>query len=60
MSIPEPKIVHHEGRGVRNCPIFPKFGPKLDEAVEIFRHRSESMVASQYRAAAITAMGWKN
>ncbi|MFN9852750.1 MAG: hypothetical protein ACK57P_13115 [Planctomycetota bacterium] len=23
MSIPEPKVEHHEGRGVRSCPIFP-------------------------------------
>ena len=23
MSIPEPKVEHHEGRGIRSCPIFP-------------------------------------
>ncbi|MFN9603371.1 MAG: hypothetical protein ACK6A7_07965 [Planctomycetota bacterium] len=23
MSIPEPTVEHHEGRGVRSCPIFP-------------------------------------
>jgi hypothetical protein len=32
MSIPEPKIEHHEGRGVRCCPIFPELRPILDEA----------------------------
>jgi len=23
MSIPEPKVEHHEGRRIRSCPIFP-------------------------------------
>ena len=23
MSIPEPKVEHHEGRGIRSCPILP-------------------------------------
>ena len=60
MSIPEPKVEHHEGRGIRSCPIFPELRPILDEAFEIFRDRSEYVVAApQYRAAANTAMGWK-
>ena len=25
MSIPEPKVEHHEGRGIRSCPIFPSY-----------------------------------
>jgi hypothetical protein len=37
MSIPEPKVEHHEGRGVRSCPIFPELRPILDEALEILR-----------------------
>jgi len=61
MSIPEPKVEHHEGRGVRSCPIFPDLRPILDEAFEIFGDKSEYVVAApQYRAAANTAMGWKN
>jgi hypothetical protein len=36
MSIPEPKVDHHEGRGIRSCPIFPELRPILDEAFEIF------------------------
>ena len=61
MSIPEPKVEHHEGRGVRSCPIFPELRPILDEAFEIFGDKSEYVVAApQYRAAANTAMGWKN
>ena len=36
MSIPEPKVEHHEGRGIRSCPIFPELRPILDEAFEIF------------------------
>jgi hypothetical protein len=35
--------------------------PILDEAFEIFGDKSEYVVAApQYRAAANTAMGWKN
>jgi integrase len=60
-SIPEPKVEHHEGRGIRNCPIFPELRSILDEAFEIFGDKSEYVVAApQYRAAANTAMGWKN
>ena len=36
MSIPEPKVEQHEGRGIRSCPIFPELRPILDEAFEIF------------------------
>jgi len=61
MRIPEPKVEHHEGRGIRSCPIFPELRPILDEAFEIFGDKSEYVVAApQYRAAANTAMGWKN
>ena len=55
------KVEHHEGRGIRSCPIFPELRPILDEAFEIFGDKSEYVVAApQYRAAANTAMGWKN
>jgi integrase len=51
MSIPEPKVEHHEGRGIRSCPIFPELRPILDEAFEIFGDKSEYVVAApQYRA----------
>ena len=61
MSIPEPKVEHHEGRGIRSCPIFPELRSILDEAFEIFGDKSEYVVAApQYRAAANTAMGWMN
>jgi hypothetical protein len=37
------------------------FRPNLDEAFEIFGDKSEYVVAApQYRAAANTAIGWKN
>jgi hypothetical protein len=46
---------------IRSCPIFPELRPILDEAFEIFGDKSEYVVAApQYRAAANTAMGWKN
>ena len=61
MSIPEPKVAHHHGRGIRSCPIFPELRPILDEAFEIFGDKSEYVVAHPgFRAAANTEMGWKN
>jgi integrase len=42
MSIPEPKVEHHEGRGIRSCPIFPELRPILDEAFEIFTTRANT------------------
>jgi hypothetical protein len=36
MSNPEPKVEHHEGRGIRSSPIFHEPRPSLDEAFEIF------------------------
>jgi hypothetical protein len=52
------KVEHHEGRGIRSCPIFPELRPILDEAFEIFGDKSEYVVAApQYRAAANTAIG---
>ncbi|MBM3966334.1 MAG: hypothetical protein FJ308_14910 [Planctomycetes bacterium] len=59
--MPKPKGEHHEGRGIRSCPIFPELRPILDEAFEIFGDKSEYVVAApQYRAVANTVMGWKN
>ena len=47
--------------GPAACPIFPELRPILDDAFEIFGDKSEYVVAApQYRAAANTAMGWKN
>jgi len=42
MSIPEPKVEHHVGRGIRSCPIFPELRPILDQAFEIFGDKSEN------------------
>ena len=61
MSVPAPKVEHHQGRGIRSCPIFRELRSILDEAFEIFGDKSKYVVAApQYRAAANTAMGWKN
>jgi hypothetical protein len=49
MRIPEPKVDHHDGRGIRSCPIFPGLRPIFDEAFEIFGDKSEVVVA-----------GWRN
>ena len=61
MSVPEPKVAHHYGRGIRSCPIFPELRPILDEAFEIFGDKSEFVVAlPSSRAASNGEMGWKN
>ncbi|MFN6136914.1 MAG: hypothetical protein ACK480_00255 [Planctomycetota bacterium] len=41
LSIPEPKVEHHEGRGIRSCPIFPELRSILDDAFEIFGDQSD-------------------
>ena len=55
MSIPVPKVEHHEGRGIRSCPIFPELRPILDERVRDLRgqerirgRRSAVSSGSQY------------
>ena len=61
MSDPEPNVEQHDGRGIRNCPIFPELRPIFDEAFENFGEKGEYVVAApQNRAAANTAMGWTN
>lgn len=59
MYIPEPKVEHHDGRGVRACPIFGELRPYLDDAFEL---RSSEYVVEHpvYRERANTAQGWKN
>lgn len=61
MYIPECKVEHHEGRGVRTCPLFAELRTVLEEAFEVFGGTSEFVVdADEYRKAAQTATGWKN
>jgi len=61
MAIPEPKVEHHDGRGVRSCPLFPELRAVLDEAWEAAPERAEYIVDKPaYRAAANTGEGWKN
>ena len=52
MSIPEPKVEHHEGRGIRSCPIFPEVRPILYEFFEIFGDKSDYVVAAPLSRAA--------
>jgi integrase len=61
MHIPECKVEHHEGRGVRTCPLFAELRTILEEAFEVFGGTSEFVVdADEYRQAAQTNAGWKN
>ncbi len=64
MAIPEPKVEHHEGRGVRSCPIFQELRPYLEKAWAAWQESSDEsdyvVNMPAYRAAANTGTGWKN
>ncbi len=67
MSIPEPKVEHHDGRGVRSCPLFPELREILetlfDEATIDGKYPSaDSYVIDKpaYREAAKRPGGWAN
>jgi len=67
MAVPEPKVEHHEGRGVRAVPLFPELRPILEaawnEATDGTSYPSpDSYVVNKpaYRAAAMTEAGWGN
>ena len=61
MNVPEPKVEHHEGRGVRSVPIFPELMPYLQAAWDLAPEGSEYVVDKPgYREAANTGEGWKN
>ncbi len=61
MFIPEPKVEHQEGRGLRTCPLFPEVRKVLSEAFEIYGGESEYVVdMAAYRVAAQGPNGWQN
>ena len=61
MSVYEPKVEHHEGRGVRLCPIFPELRPTLEMAWEAAPEGAIYVVDKPgYREAANTPAGWAN
>ena len=67
MSVPEPKVEHHEGRGVRSCPLFPELRTILEtlfqESTIDGKYPSpESFVIDkpEYRSAAMRPGGWAN
>jgi integrase len=67
MSIPEPKVAHHEGRGLRECPIFPELRPCLERLFELatvdgrYPSAGDFVVDKPaYRAAAMRSGGWAN
>jgi hypothetical protein len=51
MSIPQPKVEHHEGRGIRSCPNFPELRAILDEAFEILGGKANTW--SPHRSTAL-------
>lgn len=56
MRIPEPKNEHHEGRGMRVCPLFADLRPYLEKLP-----RGEYVIDKpEYRARAMKATGWAN
>jgi hypothetical protein len=57
MAIPEPKVEHHDQRGVRLCPLF----PEVREALEGLPRKGEYVIDKPiYRERASTEKGWKN
>jgi len=67
MHVPEPKVEHHEGRGVRQVPLFPELREVLEkafnEAMDGTSYPSPESydVAKQaYRDAAMRPGGWAN
>jgi integrase len=67
MSIPECKVEHIEGRGIRSCPLFPELRSILEELFEASTKEGkypspESYVIDKpaYRKAANTDRGWAN
>jgi integrase len=61
MFIPEPKVEHQEGRGIRSCPLFPELRKVLADAFEIYGGGSEYVVdMPAYRIAAQGVNGWQN
>jgi integrase len=61
MSVPEPKVEHHEGRGVRTVPLFPELKVILEDLREITPADAEYVIDKpEYRAAAMRPGGWAN
>ncbi len=61
LAITEPKVEHHEGRGVRSCPIFADLRPYLEQAWDVAREGAEFVIDhADYRRAANSPEGWKN
>ena len=67
LHVPEPKVEHHEGRGIRHVPIFAELRPHLEAAfkaatVDAKYPSPESYVVSKqaYRDAAMRPGGWAN
>lgn len=61
MHVPEPKVEHHDGRGVRNCPLFPELREILEIAFEVYGSTSQYVVdADVYRTRAMRKTGWAN
>ncbi len=67
MSVPEPKVEHHDGRGVRSVPLFPELRTILETAFKDATDGAtyppaDSYVVDKpgYRAAAMRSGGWAN
>jgi integrase len=67
MSVPEPKVEHHEGRGIRSVPLFPELRTIMERAFNEASERGtypspDSFVVNKpaYREAAMTERGWAN
>lgn len=61
MKVYEPKVEHHEGRGVRMVPLFSELAPYLRQSQLAAPEDATYVIAKQaYRDAAIRPGGWAN
>jgi integrase len=61
MHVPEPKVEHHEGRGVRCVPLFAELRSILNESWELAPDGSDYVINKPaYRIGAMLNTGWGN
>lgn len=56
MTIPEPKVEHHEGRGLRKCPLFPEVRRALDN----LPGREGFVFGEELYKSSLSKHGWRN
>lgn len=60
MTVTSAKTEHHEGKGYRVVPLFPRLRAVLDEAWELAPAGAEYVVGGDYRARSLNGTVWNN